>query len=154
MFKKELFILIFVAFLFSSCCKKINCEERDANTPAILIQFNNMPTGYNPIVIYTLQDGVFTDSIVFNGYYENSFQFRPYRFVADPNVKLRKFVIKYNSKSDTIYNVDIKAYTEQILCNSCSFLGKQYSTIWYYENFSFQFKNKTYQEFESITLDY
>jgi hypothetical protein len=154
MLKKGLYIIFLGAFLFSSCCKKVNCEERDSNTPSILFKFNNLPSGYNRIVVYTLQDGAFNDSLVYYAYYENSVQFRPYRFLADPNVKQRKFVVKYNSKADTIYNVNLTAYTEQILCNSCFLSGKQYSTLWRYENFSFQHKNRTYQEFESIMLDY
>lgn len=154
MHKTGLYIIFLSTILCSSCCKKSNCNERDFNTPAILFTINNMPGGSNRIVVYTVQDGATTDSTLFYGNYNDSFQFKPYRFVADPNVKQRKFVIKYSSKADTIYNVNLTAYTEQILCNTCFLSGKQYSTLWHYENFSFQHKNKTYQESESITLDY
>lgn len=140
-------------FLFNSCCNKSACNVNDSILPVINFSFTNITGPGSMFKVYTVYQGAVLDSTT--GYYEYyGNTIRPYRFLNDPTVADKKFVIVHNSKSDTISNVSCEFYSEKTVCSSCWPSGTQYSTVWKPKAFSFVCAGKTYSQNETLLLEY
>lgn len=152
---KKVILLSFLVFLFNSCCNKAGCNYSAVQLPQIAVSFSNSNQTNGPVAIYTLYKGAIIDSLVNNYYnYYYGLSFFPYRFLNDPTVADKQFVIVYNSKSDTITDVSCEFYSERRSCGSCWPSGTQYSTIWMFRDFSFMCKGKKYSANEALILEF
>ena len=147
----RVFTFILFGFLFNSCCRKGYCMETHT-MPAIYFEFNT--SNYNfTTKIYTLENNNVVDSTVFN-YYYTGLQFAPYRQIETQGTNKRLYLIKHNSKTDTIYDVDCTFVPQQVTCSSCFLEGKQYVTNWSYKDLTFKHKNVTYSNSAVVQLEY
>lgn len=153
---KKLIAFSFLVFLFNSCCNKAVCNYNEAQLPIISVNFTNIPQTNDGVKVYTLYKNEVIDSLVNNYYYSYGYgiTFSPYRFLNDPTVADKKFVIYHNSKADTITDVTCEFYSEKRNCGSCWPSGTQYSTLWMSRDFSFKHKGKKYGQHEALTLEF
>lgn len=150
---KRLAFISATLFLFNRCCNKSACNVNESILPSISVSFANVPQSNSMFKIYTLYQGVAIDSLVQYAYYNGTY-IRPYRFINDPTVADKKFVIVRDSKSDTITTVSCEFYPEKTVCSSCWPSGTQYSTVWRPRAFSFVCAGNTYSQNQTLVLEY
>ncbi len=149
------FLVVSILAFFQSCCVS-DCSDGKKNPtrygtlPTLGVYFNNYSSGNFKVVIYTIEYNTIIDSTIFTG---NGYCYiAPYkaRGANIEEVRNRKYVVKHQAVSDTIYNMNCR-YGEWLQqCDKCKYDDYM---VGQYGDFSFEYKNNRYTV-NSLTLNY